>query len=430
MSLEVKEEVSAVIFYKDVGTLDAKESVDIAPDFQAVSSAVSPNSINVDIEGIHSVVTRNYTYYTPDCLKKSIPYWTSPYEKPVIMHHNDKDGIQIGRIKCVEYLEKSRAGMPGLLFTVNIGDEAGIKGVKNGTLSTVSLGAIIHKATCSICGQNIASEGECEHKRGRYYDEKLCYWIMEDMEPKELSYVIVPSDKYANTVKIYKPKNINSKESYSEGDDDKPMANMFDNLDLSMAQPEEVVESQEAAKEEVQEEQKVEEAVAEAEVVEEPKKEEAELEVQKEEEEKKEEEVKEEEVKEEDKSKEELLDLVKKQAKMIADLQDDIKYLKDKLDKEREVYETTSPFEIHIIPKQNILVQTDDDSFTIGVKPKDNVSEIKVEWDFKSKDYNKTGQFIISVVPDYEDEVEVINVESYSEVKPDELVVIPKIVEK
>ena len=104
--------------------------------------------------------------------------------------------------------------------------------------------------------------------------------------------------------------------------------------------------------------------------------------------------------------------------------------INDTLDKEREVYETTSPFEIHIIPKQNILVQTDDDSFTIGVKPKDNVSEIKVEWDFKSKDYNKTGQFIISVAPDYEDEVEVINVESYSEVKPDELVVIPKIVEK
>ena len=340
MSLEVKEEVSAVIFYKDVGALDAKESVDIAPAFQAVSSAVSPSSINVDIEGIHSVVTRNYTYYTPDCLKKSIPYWTSPYEKPVIMHHNDKDGIQIGRIKSVEYLEKSRAGMPGLLFTVNIGDEAGIKGVRNGTLSTVSLGAIIHKATCSICGQNIASEGECEHKRGRYYDEKLCYWIMEDMEPKELSYVIVPSDKYANTVKIYKPKNINSKESYSEGDDDKPMGNMFDNLDLSMAQPEEKIESQEAAKEEeVKEESKAEEAAVEAEVVvEEPKEEKAEQEVQ--EEEPKQEEEKEEEAKDEDKSKEELLDLVKHQAKMIADLQDDINYLKSKLDKERGMKES------------------------------------------------------------------------------------------
>ena len=205
MSLEVREEISAVIFYKDVGSLDTKESVAIAPAFQAVSSAVSPDSINVDIEGIHSVVTRNFTYYSPECLKKSAPYWTSPYEKPVIMHHKDKDGIQIGRVKNAEYLEQTKPGMPGLLFTVNIGDEAGIKGVKNGTLSTVSIGAIIHKATCSICGQNIASEGECEHKRGRHYDGKLCYWIMNDMEPKELSYVIVPSDKYANTIKIYEP---------------------------------------------------------------------------------------------------------------------------------------------------------------------------------------------------------------------------------
>jgi hypothetical protein len=365
LSLEVKEEVSAMIFYKDVGQLDAKESVDIAPAFQAVSSAVSPDSINVDIEGIHSVVTRNYTYYTPDCLKKSIPYWTSPYEKPVIMHHNDKDGIQIGRVKSVEFLEQSRAGMPGLLFTVNIGDEAGIKGVKNGTLSTVSLGAIIHKATCSICGQNIASDGECEHRRGKYYDDKLCYWIMEDMEPKELSYVIVPSDKYANTVKIYKPKNINSKESYSKGDEEMP--NMFDDLELSMAQPEKQPEVQEAAKEE-QKEEKVEEAV-EVEIVE-PKveKEEEPKEEVKQEEEQKEEKV--EEVKDEEKSKEELLDIVKKQEKLIADLQDDIKYLKDKLDKERGVKESLELeiLQLKQVQKMHLVEQVCDLRKELGLK--------------------------------------------------------------
>ena len=49
---------------------------------------------------------------------------------------------------------------------------------------------------------------------------------------------------------------------------------------------------------------------------------------------------KEKEVKDEDKSKEELLDLVKHQAKMIADLQDDINYLKSKLDKERGMKES------------------------------------------------------------------------------------------
>ena len=336
MSLEIKEEISAVIFYKDVGSLDAKESVDVAPVFQAVPSAISPDSVNVDIEGIHSIVTRNFTYYSPECLKNSVPYWTSPYEKPVIMHHKDKDGVQIGRIKNVEYLEKTRPGIPGLLFTVNIGDEAGIKGVKNGTLSTVSIGAIVHKATCSICGQNIAAEGECEHKRGKYYDDKLCYWIMDEMEPKELSYVIVPSDKYANTVKIYNPHKKAMKESYSEGDANEAM-NIFDNLDLSMAEPEVKPEVQESANEEVQEAT----AVAEPEIKEEPKAEEKEPQVEEEkQEEEKKEEVEEKQEEQEDKSKEELLDLVKKQEKLIAELKDDIKYLKGKLDKERSIKES------------------------------------------------------------------------------------------
>ena len=211
MALEVKEEVSAVIFYKNVNGIDAEEAAAPALAFQPVSSAMSPGSIMVDIEGIHSILTRNFTLYTAECLKKSVPYWTTPYERPVIMHHNTTEGVQVGRIKAVEFLEESRAKAPGLLFTCNIGDEAGIKGVKNGTLSTVSIGAVIHKATCSICGQNIAAEGECEHKRGVKYEDKLCYWIMEDMEPKELSYVIVPSDRYANTIKIYKPKDISER---------------------------------------------------------------------------------------------------------------------------------------------------------------------------------------------------------------------------
>ena len=344
MALEVKEEVSAVIFYKNVNGIDVQESVAPALAFQPISSAMSPDSIMVDIEGIHSIVTRNFTYYTPECLKKSAPYWTSPYERPVIMHHNDRDGVQIGRVKAAEYLEETRAKAPGLLFTCNIGDEAGIKGVKNGTLSTVSLGAVIHKATCSICGQNIAAEGECEHQRGRKYDGKLCYWLMEDMEPKELSYVIVPSDRYANTVRIYKPKDISAKESYNEGGNDESMG-IFDNIDLPLTEPEakesveevvEQVEVQEAAEEkevEAQEEVKVEEV----EIVEEPKQEEEKVE-EKEEPKQQEEEQKEKGI--DDMSKEELADKCKELIKLVSGLQDDVKYLRNKLNEERGVKET------------------------------------------------------------------------------------------
>ena len=347
MALEVKEEVSAVIFYKNVNGLDAQESVAPALAFQPVSSAISPDSIMVDIEGIHSIVTRNFTYYTPECLKKSAPYWITPYERPVIMHHNDRDGVQIGRVKAVEYVEETRAKSPGLIFTCNIGDDAGIKGVKNGTLSTVSIGAVINKATCSICGQNIAAEGECEHQRGRKYDGKLCYWLMEDMEPKELSYVIVPSDRYANTVRIYKPKDISAKESYNEGGNDDSMG-IFDNIDLPLTEPEakeaveepvvEQVEVQEAEQEvEAQEEVKVEEPV-----VEEVKDEEVKEEKEEQPQEEKVEEPKQEEPKEkniDDMSKEELADKCKELIKLVSGLQDDIKYLKSKLDKERGIKE-------------------------------------------------------------------------------------------
>jgi hypothetical protein len=345
MALEVKEEVSAVIFYKNIDGMDAQESVAPVLEFQPVSCAMSSDSIMVDIEGIHSIITRNYTLYTPECLKKSAPYWTSPYERPVIMHHNDRDGVQIGRIKVAEYMESTRAKSPGLLFTCNIGDEAGIKGVKNGTLSTVSIGAVIHKATCSICGQNIAAEGECEHQRGRKYDDKLCYWIMEEMEPKELSYVIVPSDRYANTIKIYKPKNINSKESYNEGGQAEDMS-VFDNIDLTKVDPEITEADNAGVKKDGIEDLKPEEPEKEDPKPEDPKPDEAEAPKPEEpkapEEEPKKEEPKKEEPKKdeiEDMSKEELIDKVKEQNKQIAGLLDDIKYLKAKLDQERGLKE-------------------------------------------------------------------------------------------
>ena len=338
MALEVKEEVSAVIFYKNVNGIDAQESAAPALAFQPISSAMSPDSIMVDIEGIHSILTRNFTLYTAECLKKSAPLWTTPYERPVIMHHNTTEGVQVGRIKVATFLEESRAKAPGLLFTCNIGDEAGIKGVKNGTLSTVSIGAVIHKATCSICGQNIAAEGECEHRRGCKYDDKLCYWLMEEMEPKELSYVIVPSDRYANTVKIYKPKDISAKESYNEGGHDD--MGIFDGLDLPLTEPEakesveevqdQVIEGQESSEAKEEEVEVKEPEVAEEQPVEEPKEEEEKPE---EKEESKEEDSKEKGI--DDMSKEELADKCKELLKLVAGLQDDVKYLRSKLNEER-----------------------------------------------------------------------------------------------
>lgn len=135
------------------------------------------------------------------------------------MHHNEKDGQIIGRVHSVEYTEvNTRGNTPALIFTVNVGDEDGKKGIKNGTLSTVSIGVIAHDLRCSICGTNLAEDGLCEHEKGEFYEvegeQQLCYWIIEKMEPKEVSYVIVPSDAYAHNLKVYvKKKKSEVKES-------------------------------------------------------------------------------------------------------------------------------------------------------------------------------------------------------------------------
>lgn len=239
MAIELREEFNAKIKfvpnYKPSRT-EIAESLEATP--------VSPDSIMVDIEGIHAIITTNLNYYEPHCLEMSVPRWTEPYERPLIMHHKEQDGVTIGRIKKCTYVESCKKTKgPGLVFTCNIGNKEGIEGVKNGTLVTTSIGVMVRDLRCSICGKNLAEEGECEHVKGQKYDGKLCYWIIKDMEPKELSYVIVPSDKYAHNIKIYKPdaKILGVSESYNYEDEVKELSIKdlyYDEISKSLAMKE------------------------------------------------------------------------------------------------------------------------------------------------------------------------------------------------
>lgn len=164
-----------------------------------------PDAVIAEYEAVHESMTRNFTYYTKESIISSIDSWTKPYFRPIIMHHNDKNGKIIGRIHSAEYTSVDTLSGTGALRLIGqITDKDGKEGAIDGRLKTVSIGAIVHEAYCSICNQNIAESGECEHERGVVYDDKLCYWRIINMEAKELSYVIVPSDIYAQHTKITK----------------------------------------------------------------------------------------------------------------------------------------------------------------------------------------------------------------------------------
>ena len=167
---------------------------------------ISKDSIIQLIEGIHVGPTRNFTWYMNEALISSIPSWTKPYQRPLIMHHNETDGKIIGRILSANHkTQDTRSGTPALEFVCNVPDKEGIEQIKDGRLKTVSIGVIAHDVRCSICGQQVELDEdgypECGHFKGGVYDNEVCYWKIYKMEAKELSYVIVPSDIYAHNIK-------------------------------------------------------------------------------------------------------------------------------------------------------------------------------------------------------------------------------------
>lgn len=165
-----------------------------------------PGSLMVEMEAVHVGPTRNGTRYLTQALKGSVPTWTTPYLRPLIMHHDQENGKIIGRIREASYTnQNTRNGMGALVFLTNVPDKEGIEQIEDGRLSTVSIGAIGKDVRCSICGHNIALYGPCpDHDKLGIYEGETCFWDVYEMEGKEVSYVIVPSDIYAGNTKIYR----------------------------------------------------------------------------------------------------------------------------------------------------------------------------------------------------------------------------------
>lgn len=242
VALEIKEYLNYKV--SNIKELDTNNNFNITEKLsnKKQTTIVSNKSLMADIEGIHVGPTRNYTWYTSKALISSQESWTNPYNAPLILFHNEKDGKIIGRVLNAEYTSKNtRSGTPALTFTCNIADKEAIESVEDGRLQTVSIGVIAKDVSCSICNAQLAAGEECDHERGVKYGDKTCYWVINEMEAKELSYVIVPSDPFAHNVSIYKPKSFTQSEIAENSDS-------IDNLkgDISMSNlKNEIIESKE-----------------------------------------------------------------------------------------------------------------------------------------------------------------------------------------
>lgn len=97
----------------------------------------------------------------------------------------------------------------------------------------------------------------------------------------------------------------------------------------------------------------------------------------------------------------------------------------------REVFHSTEYCDvIEYRPKDPVLVQSDHRAFKIAIKPKDNVQSIKVMWVLYSRNYKKEGELILNVEPKFEDKKEKVEVDNIDELKENEVIILPKIVEE
>lgn len=157
--------------------------------------------LTVKMEAIHSGITKNFNRYSREELEKAIATWTEPYDKPVITNHlmhNDP----LGRISEATLRRSSlKRGAYCTELTCSVIDKDAQEKVSDGRYQTVSVGTIINRAVCSICKTDWATD-YCEHRKGKVYDGKLCYWDLGIAEHIEVSFVNHPADPYARVIDI------------------------------------------------------------------------------------------------------------------------------------------------------------------------------------------------------------------------------------
>lgn len=183
---------------------------------QEVRSGSPRFQLVIRVEAIHEILSRNFVRYTSKNLRgdpnfkldeqvmpTGVYSWTSPFPKPVLVHHMVHDRDPLGRVVAAEYVRRTRFGPPGIITTAKISDPDAIEKIRDGRYMTVSIGAHPHKLRCSICGEDVSTASFFEphsHVRGQYYEDKLAYVEPEQLWFEEQSFVNAPGDPGAQVV--------------------------------------------------------------------------------------------------------------------------------------------------------------------------------------------------------------------------------------
>ena len=197
-----------------------------------------PKKIIATIDATHSgLVNGNWFMYMPTGMAAGQDSFTKPYKKPVTDGHpkfyeNETSTPVVGRVIDAEYisynlhpemetmdtrdekmvdaaqevykLQLKDSEFKGLGHTrvkAEITDEKAIQEIIDGRKLTVSIGAYLDNARCSVCGSRY---GSCEHDIANSYDGKVAFRVGGKMKFDHLAFVKTPADQnaFVNNIEI------------------------------------------------------------------------------------------------------------------------------------------------------------------------------------------------------------------------------------
>ena len=155
-------------------------------------------------------IDRDYEVFTLKALNDMAKLFVG---KTVIKDHTARADNQVARIYATEVVaDTTKTTQRGEVYTQLVAhcymlktesNKDIIAEIKGGIKKEVSVGFRSEKAVCSICGTDNRKKW-CDHYNGKKYEGKLCYFTMEDVtDTYELSFVAVPAQPKAGTVKNY-----------------------------------------------------------------------------------------------------------------------------------------------------------------------------------------------------------------------------------
>lgn len=147
-------------------------------------------------------VDREFEHFTPAALGKLAQMYVG---RTMLMDHEWSAAKQTARIYAatVEPSGNEEKLVLRAYMVRNDQTESTIQSIDAGILREVSVGCACGSAVCSVCG-NDKAKSYCDHWPGQKYSNKLCTVALDDVvDAYEVSFVAVPAQKGAGTVKTY-----------------------------------------------------------------------------------------------------------------------------------------------------------------------------------------------------------------------------------